>query len=137
VTDTEATVAYVRSYLPEHETGGRRNGEVAFSYSLKASGPVSSAAVATPLPGQVMLSQNYPNPFNPATVISYTLPAAGMVTLVVHDLLGRHIADLVGESQSAGAHEVIWNASRLPTGLYFCRLVAGGQALTRTMMLIR
>ncbi len=84
-----------------------------------------------------MLSQNYPNPFNPTTVIRYSLPAAGVVKLVVYDLLGRQVADLVGESQSAGAHEVIWDASGLPTGLYCCRLVAGGHAVARPMMLMR
>jgi hypothetical protein len=137
VTDTEATVAYVRSYLPEHETGGRRNGEVAFSYALKASGPVSSAAPSTPHPDWIGLSQNYPNPFNPATVIEYHVPAAGQVTLAVFDVLGREVAVLVRETQGAGIHEVRWVASGLPTGVYLLRLTTGGQAVTRTMSLIR
>jgi hypothetical protein len=137
VTDTEATVAYVRSYLPEHETGGRRNGEVAFSYSLKGSGPTSSAAATYPLPEQIMLSQNYPNPFNPTTVIRYQLPAAGPVILGVFDILGREVAVLVRETQAAGGHDVRWVASGLPTGVYYLRLTTGGQSVSRTMSLIR
>ena len=91
------------------------------------------------------LSQNYPNPFNPTTVISYQLPAASEVKLVVFNLVGQQVAELVDGAVEAGYHEVKFDASSLPSGVYFCRLRArptgGGQAgsytETRKLLLVR
>ena len=69
---------------------------------------------------------NYPNPFNPQTLIRFTVPATQHVTLHVFDALGRRVAVLVDEVRSAGAHEVAFDASSLPSGMYFYRLQAGG-----------
>lgn len=67
-------------------------------------------------------SQNYPNPFNPTTTIGYQLPTDGFVKLVVYDLLGRQIAELVSGPRAAGKYSATWNASSLASGVYFSRL---------------
>lgn len=89
------------------------------------------------LPRELTLSQNYPNPFNPSTVISYELPETGHVHLAVYDMLGREVSVLVSGKQTAGRHELTWDASPFASGMYVYRVVAGGKTLTRTMILIR
>ncbi|HEY9167517.1 MAG TPA: T9SS type A sorting domain-containing protein [Candidatus Kryptonia bacterium] len=90
-----------------------------------------------PPPVVFSLSQNYPNPFNPATVISYQLPVVSRVTLKVFDIRGREIATLVDGRESAGYHEVKFDGSRLPSGVYFVRLTAGSFSATRKIMLMK
>lgn len=89
------------------------------------------------LPGRPQISQNYPNPFNPSTTISYVLPRAQHVRLSVHDLYGREIAVLVDTERGAGNHDVIFDASDLPSGSYLCVMVAGGEVVTRSMTLLK
>jgi GH35 family endo-1,4-beta-xylanase len=75
-------------------------------------------------PETYTLSQNYPNPFNPETVISYQLPVASSVTIVVHDLLGRKVATLVNEARPAGVYTVRFNAAGFASGVYIYRMSA-------------
>jgi len=72
------------------------------------------------------LFQNYPNPFNPSTRISYSLPNPGYASLRVYDILGREIQTLVNEFQKAGTYSVNFDASKLPSGIYFYKLQVGG-----------
>ena len=83
------------------------------------------------------LKQNYPNPFNPTTVINYTIPEAGLVSLKVYDVLGNEVADLVNQKQASGEYRVSFNASRLASGIYFYRLQAGKYTQVRKMMLLK
>lgn len=87
--------------------------------------------------GEYRLYQNYPNPFNPLTVVSYQLPVASDVRLVVFDLLGREISTLVNERKKPGRYEVTFDASGLSSGVYLYRLTAGTIVQTRKMVLIR
>jgi hypothetical protein len=89
------------------------------------------------VPRTFELSQNYPNPFNPSTVISYQLPVVSEVSLKVYDLLGREVATLVNQRQEAGRYQVVFDASRLASGVYFYRLQAGAFVETRKMMVVR
>jgi len=83
------------------------------------------------------LKQNYPNPFNPSTNISYNLSSAGHVSLTVMNTLGEEVARLVDGVQSAGTHQVNFNASRLTSGVYLYRLTSGNYTVTRKMMLVK
>lgn len=76
------------------------------------------------IPFQYELKQNFPNPFNPVTYIYYSLPADGVVTIKVYDLLGNEIATLVNEHKEAGNYFVIFNGSELSSGVYICTMVA-------------
>ena len=83
------------------------------------------------------LMQNYPNPFNPSTAISYKLSAFSPVTLKVYDILGREVATLVNQNQNPGNYTVVFDASRLPSGVYFYRLTAGTYTATKKMMVVK
>jgi len=89
------------------------------------------------IPEGFSLQQNYPNPFNPSTTIRYSLPSSSRVKLVVYDLLGREIAILVDEEQSAGWKETEWNSKDVSSGIYFYKLTAGTFVDTKTMSLIK
>ena len=79
----------------------------------------------------------YPNPFNASTIISFQLPAAGSVKLNIFDITGREIAKLVDGYKSAGHHQIEFNASQHPSGVYFARLQAGDLMQTGKMLLIK
>ncbi|MFA5834676.1 MAG: T9SS type A sorting domain-containing protein [Bacteroidota bacterium] len=91
----------------------------------------------TQLPAVFVLEQNFPNPFNPSTTISYSLPSSANVKLVVFDLLGREIATLVNEEQSAGWKEVEWNATNVSSGIYFYKLTAGSFIGVKKMLVVK
>ncbi len=88
-------------------------------------------------PVKFSLEQNYPNPFNPGTVISWKSPVSSRQTLKVYDVLGREVATLVNEYKPAGTYQVEFNASKLPSGIYFYRLNAGSFTQTKKMILIK
>ena len=96
----------------------------------------------TSLPESFSLSQNFPNPFNPVTVIRYSIPSdvKGMssnVRLNVFDNIGKQVAALVNEKQSAGSYEVNFKAEGLPSGVYFYKLEAGEFVETKRMILLK
>lgn len=80
---------------------------------------------------------NFPNPFNPETHLSFTLPEASKVSLIVYDISGREVARLINGFQSAGFHEVTFNAPDLPSGVYFARLTAGTFQQTQKLLLVK
>jgi hypothetical protein len=98
-----------------------------------------------PLLDHFVLKQNYPNPFNPVTTIEYLLPKAGRVNLVVYNILGQQVRELVDQQyRPAGTYKVEFNAGNLSSGIYIYRLqFASGegtnerQVLTRKMVLIK
>jgi hypothetical protein len=84
-----------------------------------------------------ILKQNYPNPFNPSTTISYSLPSASNIKLIVYNTLGQRIKTLVSEYKTAGSYTMNFNASALPSGIYFYKLEAGQTYQIKKMMLIK
>ncbi len=89
------------------------------------------------LPGEFRLGQNYPNPFNPTTTIVFNVLGSGFVSLKVYDVLGREVATLVNRQESAGGHTVTFDASRLPSGVYFYRLEAGSYHDTKKLLFLK
>jgi hypothetical protein len=83
------------------------------------------------------LSQNYPNPFNPVTVIGFSLPEAGEVVLEVYSVLGQKVETLLHGCQTAGRHEVEFNALKLASGTYFYRLQAGRNTAVRKFVVVK
>ncbi|MDZ7384607.1 MAG: T9SS type A sorting domain-containing protein [candidate division KSB1 bacterium] len=83
------------------------------------------------------LMQNYPNPFNPVTTIPFTLAKASFVELKVYDMNGREIKTLLSQKMNEGEHKVTFDASGLPTGHYFYRLVVDGKIMTKSMTLVK
>ena len=98
---------------------------------------ISGVETIRQIPTEFGLSQNYPNPFNPMTAISYQLSAVSFVNLTVSDILGREVATLVKEQRQPGTYTVRWDALGLPSGVYFCRLQAGGYVETKKMILAK
>ncbi len=95
------------------------------SSELPPSPPDGDASLpATQVPHQFALDQNYPNPFNPSTLIHYQLPVASHVTMKIYNILGQEVRTLVNDVQNAGYLSVTFDASGLPSGMYFYRLQA-------------
>jgi len=90
-----------------------------------------------PAPHTFALYPNHPNPFNAATSISFRLPAPGLADLTVLDLLGRPVKTLLSGFQSSGSHQIRFDASNLPSGIYFCRLQFGEKTLLNKMLLLK
>ena len=99
-------------------------------------GPLSSSDDRIIHPSSFILSV-YPVPFNSTTQIEFTLPSTQRVSLRLYDLLGREVAVLMNEIQTAGKHQMIFDASGLPSGVYLCRLEAGEMAQTRKIVLVK
>jgi len=94
------------------------------------------------VPIEFWLSQNYPNPFNPMTVIEFSLPISGLVTLTIYDLLGREVITLVNNRQSAGWHSVTWNGrnrSNVPVaaGMYIYALKTEQRTVSKKLVLLK
>lgn len=89
------------------------------------------------IPSEYSLKQNYPNPFNSITLISYSIPKDEYVTLKVFNVLGAEIATLVNEFKEAGYHEIGWDASEVPSGVYLYKLTSGNFNSVKKMLLIR
>jgi hypothetical protein len=90
------------------------------------------------LPQKFQLQQNYPNPFNPTTVINFTIPKGGNVTLKVYNSLGQEVATLVNGYKDAANYQVDFNASSLSSGVYFYTLKVGNSfTQTKKMLLLK
>jgi len=89
------------------------------------------------VPIEYILSQNFPNPFNPSTTIKYQILELSFVTLKVYDVLGNEITILVNEEKPVGSYEVSWNASNLPSGIYYYQLASGSFVETKKMVMTK
>ena len=94
------------------------------------------------VPRVFMVQQNYPNPFNPTTHISYTIPEAEKVTIVIYNTLGQKVKTLTNKEQEAGYYKVSWNGTnnygvQVGSGIYFYRVKAGKFSAMKKMILLR
>jgi flagellar hook assembly protein FlgD len=97
---------------------------------------VVTPAAAAPVPSMVALSAS-PNPFNPSTTLSYDLPSAGQVEVTVFNAVGQRVATLVSGYRDSGTHQLTWDASGLPSGLYFARIQAVGANSVQKLLLTK
>ena len=89
------------------------------------------------VPNAFALRQNMPNPFNPSTVINYQIPSPGRVELKVFNVLGQGVATIVDELESAGYKSAHFDATGLPSGVYFYRLKTGTFSSIRKMIYLK
>jgi hypothetical protein len=89
------------------------------------------------VPGNYELSQNYPNPFNPSTIISYSLPSSSNIKLIIYNTLSQTIKTLESGYKTAGNYSINFNASYLPSGIYFYKLEAGSFTQIKKMILLK
>ena len=111
-------------------------GSPALSGAMAVVGTAIETTAGEILDGFV-LDQNYPNPFNPSTTIEFGLDRSEMVRLSVYDLLGREVAVLVNDVQSAGTYRVSFDATDLASGVYLYRLATGAGSVSRRMVLMK
>jgi hypothetical protein len=92
------------------------------------------------VPSVFAVHEGYPNPFNPSTTIKYDLPEPSHVSLVIYDVLGRKVVELVNSVKEAGYHSATWNAGNVASGVYFARFTAtdanGSVKLTKVNKLL-
>ncbi len=98
---------------------------------------VNVGNIESEIPKDYVLSQNYPNPFNPTTNIKYQIAEHGFVSLKVYDVLGSEIATIVNEEKLAGSHEIKFDGSTLPSGIYFYQLRTGNFVETKKMIYLK
>jgi hypothetical protein len=97
----------------------------------------SNRPVSASLPQKITLDQNIPNPFNAQTTIRFELAHAAHARLIIYDLTGREVAQLVNGPLSSGAHEISFDARALPSGVYFYSLISANHRLTRKLLLVK
>jgi len=117
------------SFIPKNNMTGRTN-------TMPYDG--TTGVNETPMvPVVFKLEQNYPNPFNPTTTIIYSIPTSSDVRLTVYDILGREVRVLVNEKKGPGVYTTSLNGGQLASGVYFYRLVAGSNTVTKKMLLLK
>jgi hypothetical protein len=89
------------------------------------------------IPIAFSLDQNYPNPFNPSTIIRYSIPQNGSVTLKVYNVLGEEVATLFDATQKAGVYEAQFNGANFASGVYFYSLHAGNYYSVKKLLLLK
>jgi len=89
------------------------------------------------IPESFSLSSAYPNPFNPSTNMTLGLDADGQVSMMVYNLVGQVVDVLVDGYMSAGYHQVTWNASNVPSGVYIVKVNTGTNTSIQKVMLMK
>lgn len=119
--------------------GFHNNGSILCTNNLIAIKDSATVSVneSIPLVKEFQLGQNYPNPFNPSTTINYSIPNSGKVVLRVYNIIGKEVVCLVNEYKSEGNYIANFNASNLPSGVYFYTLQTGEFSSSKKMILIK
>ena len=119
-------------------TGSSSSGDASvFSTIMYVQQPVTTIEALQVSPSGYSFSQNYPSPFNPSTTIEFGLPHAGYVTLTVQNVLGQEVATLIAGDHAAGTFKATWDASGMPSGVYFYRLTAGDYVQSKKAVLMK
>ena len=110
--------------------------EVQQSFRASVTGSIGIQNEATSVEGY-SLSQNYPNPFNPQTSIRFSIPKNNFVSLKIYNSIGKEVSTLCNMYLKSGVYNAIFDATSLPSGIYFYKLIAGDFSETKKMILIR
>ena len=111
-----------------------------FFFTFDATDVLSVEDVTMPI--EFALYQNYPNPFNPKTTIKYDLPNTGQVEIVIYDMMGRQIKQLISGHQDAGRKSVVWDSTNdygkpVSAGVYLYKIQAGNFVQAKKMVLLK
>ncbi len=140
ITLAEAQAYYNYEAILEDRSRGIHNPKFAVNLlyaSLEALGHPVGVEKTNSLPVNYNLAQNFPNPFNPTTVINFSIPEAGIVTITVFDALGREVTTLVNKNMSAGSYKADWDATNYSAGIYFYSIKVNNYAATKKMVLLK
>ena len=115
----------------ENQSAGLWEAEILGSDNL--TGVVNSNAI----PSDFRLEQNYPNPFNPTTTISFSIPSDQNVKIDIYNTLGQLVSTLIDNFYTTGTHNVTFNASALPSGVYIYRMESKSFTASKKMILMK
>lgn len=101
------------------------------------SGVTGINIISSQIPEVFSLNQNYPNPFNPSTKIQFSLPKASNTKLIIYNLLGAEVSELVSGDLQPGIYEIEWNAGEYASGIYFYKLLTNDFIETKRMILMK
>lgn len=145
VTDSCAVTSRKVSYLPPHPLKNGNHGVkirvtnnfgftsiLSWSFSIESQTAITATELKTE---DFVLLQNNPNPFNSLTSIGYRLATICQVDLSIYNVIGQRVATILSAKQTAGMYQVDWNATGLPSGIYFYRLRAGNFMTLKKMIL--
>lgn len=107
------------------------------NFTLDTLNVIGITNISSNVPDDYLLKQNYPNPFNPVTNIEFSVPKASLVKISVYNILGKEIGILANENFQPGVYRIDFNASNLPSGVYFYRLQAESYSETKKMILVK
>ncbi len=93
--------------------------------------------LSTEIPAEYKLYQNFPNPFNPSTTINFDLIKAGVVRIVLYDVLGKEVKTIVNEYTEPGRFKAVFNADNLASGLYFYKITSNDFTDVKKMLIIK
>ncbi|MFC1509526.1 two-component regulator propeller domain-containing protein [Candidatus Omnitrophota bacterium] len=107
-----------------------------------ADNPLATAVTANGNPEKTSITSHYPNPFNISTTISFILPKSGVASLIIYNITGQKVRELLTESLPAGTHSVAWNGrddngTPVSSGMYFSRLLSGKHIAVGRMLLLK
>ena len=125
------------NWFPTQYASWKAQASEEYTYIYEMLHITGAVGTKTNIPQKFQLQQNYPNPFNPTTVIRFTIPKAGYVSLIVYNMLGQEVATLVDGYKAAQKYNVNFDASDLPSGVYIYSVKFDNQILTRKMILIK
>ena len=132
-TDNSTTLIIVN---PQSEELFTTEGDYEVAELLVAnSAGVIDASIANPT--TFGLSAAYPNPFNPTTSVALSLPNDSYVSVTVYNLMGQQVATLADGYMTANVYDFSWNASSVPSGMYFIRAAAGSDVAIQKVMLLK
>lgn len=89
------------------------------------------------IPVQYRLYNNYPNPFNPATKIKFDIPEQSFTKILIYDINGKEISMPVNEQLNPGSYDAVFDASKLPSGVYFYKIISGSYTDVKKMILVK